>query len=122
VEAVRRRFEDWRRDPERGRRIPEELWRAAAELAGTNGIWRTAQALRLNNNELKQRVLDDRGASDDGRARSGFIELPQTDPGKSGGCVIELEDRLGTRLRVELPGWAVPDLAALAREFRRSAP
>jgi hypothetical protein len=125
VEAVRQRFEDWRRDPGRGRRIPDELWRAAIEVATEHGIWRTARALRLNSGELKERLMAVSGqsAGASGRSRaSAFVELPPPILGAGGECVIELEDRSGTRLRIRLPGWVMPDLAALAREFRRSEP
>jgi hypothetical protein len=123
VEAVRRRFEDWRRDAGRSRRIPEELWRVAVDLAAQHGIWRTARALRLNNAALKQRLVAAERAGATQRARlASFVELPSPAVGAVGECVVELEDRIGTKLRVRFPGWTVPDLAALAREFRRSEP
>ena len=56
AEAVRRRFELWRRT-RRGRgRIPEKLWTSAAKLAGTYGLCRTARTLGLDYNALKRRV------------------------------------------------------------------
>jgi hypothetical protein len=122
VEAVSRRFEDWRRDPGRGRRIPEDLWRAAIDVAAQHGIWRTARALRVNNGELKRRLEAARREGEHGGAQAAaFVELPPTMVGAGAECVVEIEDPRGTRLRVRLPGWVVPDLAALAREFRRGA-
>jgi hypothetical protein len=119
MEAVRLRFETWRRNRGASRRIPEDLWREAVELAGRHGVWRTARALRLNNNELKQRLVA-RTACDEG---STFVELsPPMMAGGGAECVVEFEDAKGTRVRVRLPGWVVPDLAALARAFRRSEP
>ena len=109
--------------PGRDRRIPEGLWRAAVELAARHGIWRTARALRLNNGELKERLLATGTTGPPGESgAAAFVELPPPIVGAGGECVVELEDRRGTRLRVRLPGWVVPDLAALAREFRRSEP
>jgi hypothetical protein len=121
VEAVRRRFENWRRDPGRGRRIPEELWQAAVELAARHGVWRTARALRLNNGELMKRLVATREAGvAGGSGATPFVELSPSALGMGGDWAVEIEDRKGTRLRVRLPGWVVPDLAALAREFLRS--
>ena len=122
VEAVRRRFESWREGPKEGRRIPEELWGAAVELAVGHGVWRTARALRLNNDELKRRLVASRRVSGaGGPGGPAFVELSPPVVGAGGECVLEYEDREGTRLRVRLPGWVVPDLTALTREFRRSA-
>jgi hypothetical protein len=122
IEAVRRRFEDWRGDPERSRKIPEELWRLAVNLAAEHGIWQTARALRLNNGVLKERVVAARSAgTEPGSGPASFVEL-SSPMAAAGECVVEFEDRSGTKLRVRLPGWVVPDLPALAREFRRSAP
>ena len=54
--GLRRRFEQYRRARKVRTRIPEELWDAAAKLAGRLGIYRTCEALRLNYYDLKKRV------------------------------------------------------------------
>lgn len=56
VEAVRRRFELWRRTRQGRARIPEQLWTSAVKLAGAYGLCRTARTLGLDYNALKQRV------------------------------------------------------------------
>ena len=56
VEAVRRRFELWRRTRRGRARIPEKLWTSAAKLAATYGVCRTARTLGLDYNALKQRL------------------------------------------------------------------
>ena len=40
LEEVRRQFEDWRRTRERRTRIPEPLWRVAAEAAALERVHR----------------------------------------------------------------------------------
>jgi hypothetical protein len=120
VESVRRQFEKWRRDPGRDRRIPEDLWQAAAELAREHGIWRTALALRLNNQALKERLAAAGSPSRSEVPRGAFIELSPPMLRAGADCVLELVDRQGNRMRVELRGCVAPDLAALTREFRRS--
>lgn len=56
LEAVRRRFELWRRTRQGRSRIPEKLWTSAVKLAATYGLCRTARALRLDYNALKQHL------------------------------------------------------------------
>ena len=117
------RFEDWRRT-RRGRLpIPEPLWAAAAELAGSHGVCRTAQVLRLEYKKLKQ--LTD-GEADGKRVRrrrapapATFMELapPATVAAE---CVIELEGPRG-KLRVQWKGTTAPDLAGLSRVLWESA-
>lgn len=55
-EAVRRRFELWRRTRRGRARIPERLWTSAVKLAATYGLCRTARTLRLDYKALKRRV------------------------------------------------------------------
>ncbi len=53
LSEIRDEFERWRRDRPRGTRIPEPLWRAAAEAGRDHGVSRTAQELRLDYYALK---------------------------------------------------------------------
>lgn len=120
---VRQRLEQWRQLPrsEGRRRIPERLWRAAVELAGQHGTYRTARALGLNYQNLKDRLGSAgqrEGAAHEERGGA-FVELT---PAFVGGpeCVVDLEDGTGARMRIQLRGAAAPDLAALASGFWRS--
>ena len=56
LEAVRRRFERWRRTRRPPSRIPDPLWVVAVKLVGRYGIHRTARALRVDYYSLKKRV------------------------------------------------------------------
>ena len=122
VEVVRRRFEQWRRSPDRGRRIPDELWQAAADLAERQGVHRTGLALGLNAQALRERV-----AAAGSRAAFGspgavkFVEVAATEAPRDFGAewILELEDGRGAKLRVRAGAWAAPDLAALTRAFLR---
>ena len=116
LSRVQRKIAQWR-GGRRGRtRIPEELWRAAAELASAHGINRIARALRLDYYSLQKRVA--------AMARSGshapeFVELlPGGLPAPRPECLIEVEDPDGAKLRIHLQGGAFPDVAALTRGFR----
>jgi hypothetical protein len=47
IEAVLRRLDAWRRDEQRGRRIPDDVWRDASQPAREHGVHPIARALRL---------------------------------------------------------------------------
>jgi hypothetical protein len=54
VEELRRRFEEFRSQHQTRTRLPEELWRAAGEIAGRRGINLVCRCLRLDSNSLKK--------------------------------------------------------------------
>ena len=54
VEELRKRFEEFRSQHQRRTRLPEELWRAAAEIAGRRGMNLVSRCLRLDSNSLKK--------------------------------------------------------------------
>ena len=114
--GVQRKLTHWRQRHRRGARIPEELWREAAELASAHGINRIARALRLDYYSLKKHSA--------ATARSGirtpeFVELlPSGMSAPRPECLIEVEDPGGAKLRIHLQGGELPDVAALTRGFR----
>ena len=113
---AQRKIEQWRQRRRPRARIPEELWREAAELAGSYGINRTAKALRLDYYSLKNRVA---AAARSGERASGFVEiLPGGMPVSRPECTIEVEDRSGVKMRIRLQGGDFPDVAGLIGVFR----
>jgi len=118
LEGVRRRFERWRGTRKAHARIPDSLWDAAALMAGSYGISRTANALRVNYHALKKRLGRKTAAASrqeaEGDAR--FVELTPFAPRGSCECLLEWEDG-GAKMRVRLQGVGMPDLAALGRSF-----
>jgi hypothetical protein len=120
LEVARERFESWRRTRKQ-RRIPEELWALAAKIAGSCGAHRTAQALRLNPQSLRERMTTAKTAvSDRDSARRGFVELAPVAFGGPGSWVVELSSSSGARMRIEAHGERL-DVEALARGFLSSA-
>ncbi len=118
LEALRRRFERWRRSRTARSRIPDALWASAVQAAGRYGLHRTTQALRLDYYALKKRVEDAASDSEpDREAAATFLELPAPVSGGVSECVVELEDPGGAKMRLHLKGGAVPDVTALARSF-----
>ena len=120
VEALRRRFKQWRRTRKIGSRIPEPLWSAAVKLAEVHGIHLTAKALGIDYYSLQKR-LEEKSASVSRTAApaSGarFVELAAPAPMAVPECILELEDVAGAKMRIHIKGMEAPDLAALSRSF-----
>ena len=116
---ARRQFERWRRSRKRGTRIPEALWRAAAEAGQEHGVSKTAQALRLDYYALKKRVesVPEERVATAPPSEVKFLEIPLGAPPARPECVLEFEDGQGARLRVELQGSALAELETVARSL-----
>ena len=113
---AQRKIEQWRERHRPRARIPEELWREAAELARAQGVNRTARALRLDYYSLKKRAAAAAGSGERGPQ---FVEiLPGGMPAARPECLIEVEDPSGAKMRIRLQGGDLPDLAALIGVFR----
>ena len=116
LEAVRRRFELWRRTREGRSRIPDVLWNSAVKLSATYGIHRTAKTLRLNPDSLEKHVAsaDGNGSRGPGKFRqeatTAFIELVPPEGACSPECIVELEDPRGTKMRIHVKGNQTPDV------------
>lgn len=121
LEGVEQRFESWRKSRKGRAPIPEELWRAAAELSSAYTVGKISKALRLDYSALKKHVLS-AGCSDElqrqGPACGGFVEIDWSARAANGECVVELEDP-GAKLKVLLRGNSNFDVAGLARMFWR---
>jgi hypothetical protein len=120
LERARRQFERWRRLPKPDRRIPEALWRAAVEAAGCHGISKTALALSLSHQTLKERVEAIGPRPLTGAPGPAFVELLPPALVGAAECVVELEDRRGTRMRIQIRGTGTPDVTALTKTFLAS--
>jgi len=116
--VAKRGFEQWRGSRNRGRRIPEGLWRLAAEAASIHGVYSTARRLRLNPTKLKEWVqrFAQGQVSEDG---PGFVELPWLGAAAVAECILEAEDRVGRKLRIHLKGGATAQAASLGRMLWR---
>jgi hypothetical protein len=115
--AAHRSFAEWRSTRTKHCRIPPALWRAAVRCARKHGVYRTAQALRLDHKYLKQRLQAGSGTCPARKEAVGFVELSPGAWSALAQCRLELESPRGTKLRLELTGSAVPDLVELARRF-----
>lgn len=117
-----RRFERWRRHRS-GRRIPEELWSLATDLASRYGLSRTSRVLRIQYYDLRRRVEEAPPSSSGGSSPSpAFVEVLPGPPPTRPRCVVEFERPWGTKMRIEVHGGSLPDLAGLSRLFLEQQP
>jgi len=119
LDEAKARFEAWRQNRKGKTPIPEELWLAAAEVAGKEGVSRTATELHVEWNELKRRVAT-AGVERRRPAPPAFVELVAPPAESIPECMIELEGRKG-KLRIHVKGAPASYLATLSRELWESA-
>jgi hypothetical protein len=124
LEELRKRFEEFRNQHQSRTRLPEELWHAAAEIAGRRGMNLVCRRLRLDANSLKKWMST--GASGPGRKHtrrerstppSAFVELLTPASGVAAGCIIEVESHRGGKLRLEVKGITTSEIAQLIHSF-----
>ena len=84
-------------------RLPQALWTSAATLALTCGVGPVARTLRLDYNKLKRQVAPPAPAVP--LAPASFVELQPREwmPQAATLCRIELSDRAGAKMTLELP-------------------
>jgi hypothetical protein len=120
IKAVRKRFEDWRKTKEGRERIPDRLWASAIRLCKDHNVHRVSTWLRLNHSALRDRV-EAAAARRVPRKKSqpAFVELVAQGQSTPAEYTLELENADGAKIRIELRGAGVGDLAVLARSLWR---
>src|SRR4051812_13670815 len=120
LEQLKRWFEEFRGTRMTRGRLPEPLWKQAAEMARRYGLNPTAQALGLDYNRLKKRM----GTSPDRAKRTkkevtipAFVELIGSGPTVIAECQVEVESEHGAKLRLQLKSVTPSELASLLRAF-----
>jgi hypothetical protein len=125
VEALRVQFEEFRGGHDKRTRLPEELWRAAAEIARHRGMNVVCRSLRLDANSLKKWMGQDsktvkakrKTRKQTAEAAAHFVEL--ITPAASGGssCMVEVDSPRGGKLRLEWKGVSASEVTQLIRTF-----
>jgi len=127
VEELRKRFEEFRNRHETRTRLPEELWRAAAEIAERRGMNLVCRYLRLDANSLKKWM--GRGGVSGPRRKytrrkhsavapaAAFAELLTPASRVAASCIVEVESQRGGKLRLELKGIATSEISQLIHSF-----
>ena len=119
---LKERFATWRAGRKLGMRIPPELWSAAVEMVAVHGACRVTGELNLDYDMLKQRVAQAGGKVTSTELAPRFVELfapAGAMPTQSAqpGCVVEMANARGARMRVELNGHGLGSLSALCNAF-----
>lgn len=121
IEQVRGRLQEWRGRRKRGTRIPEDLWMAAVKLAMKYPPARIAHALGVDYSGLKQRLrVAKRHEPKEPESQAGFVELVSFAPSSHCQCTMEIEDRRGAKLKLELKGVSAGEVAAVSRALWRA--
>ena len=115
--AARRRFLTWRSTRKGHGPIPSPLWKMAVRCATKYGVYRTVRALGLDYNTLKRRVKASTALPVAPARPSTFLELVPPARNWPAEAIVEVERPGGAKLRIELRGSGIPDLAELARRF-----
>ena len=121
LQPLAQRLQAWRATRPLGQRIPEELWKAAADLARVHGLSRTATALKLSYSDLQRRLSGQRVSR---RRRQlsppAFVELAPALPATLRECgTLEVVQGSGSRLIVRLPNAKPRELLPLVKLFLR---
>ena len=118
VEALRRQVEQWRQTRRHREPMPDPLWWLAARLARQYGVARISRFAQLDYYSLKERLESlDRAGVAEPEKRPAFVELALPPAAPVPECIVELEHPRGGRMRIQVKGGGVPDLAALSRSF-----
>ena len=119
---VRRQLEAWRRRRKPRERIPEDLWKAMAELARVFGVSRVCQALRIEYHALNERVQPAERSRRQNNHHATFVELPVPVPTPQSQCLVELEDGSGAKMTLHLEPGNGTEVLSLVQAFWRRQP
>ena len=113
------RLRVWRETRIAGQRIPEELWRAAGNLARVHGVSAISTVLRLHYYDLRRHTFPESGSS--APRQPAFVELarPVIAPSPES-WTLELHQASGSKLTLRLPNATAKELLPLVQQFLRS--
>jgi hypothetical protein len=132
LEELRVRLAEFRSAHQPRTRLPEELWRAAAEIAAQRGMKITARLLHLDRNSLTKWMDKEAGETQRPaepkrakrkytRTRAAVMETPANVSGTagslSGQCCQLHRGSSGGKLRMELKGLGASEIAQLLHTF-----
>ncbi len=118
LETVKQEFQQWRASRKHRSRIPEELWEAAASLSEQYSVHYISRSLGLNHSALRDRVSA-RSMGGNKDIQTCFFELPLPQSAPIVGCLVEMENSHGNKMRMHFTGEASFDLRALGQDFWR---
>jgi len=118
IDRLCQQIEQWRKNRRRHEAMPKRLWEMATDLARQQGVSFVSRAARLSYSSLQTRVNRQPGADPERPSNCPtFIELPLSISAPCPECMIEMENSLGSRMRIQVKGMPMPDLMELSRAF-----
>jgi len=118
LEEVLDEFENWRKTRKKRTPIPEALWESAVSLSEDYPTLQISKALRLNYTTLKNRVqATHSGFSPRTASGPDFVELDFGGSIFPSECIVEMEDKSGSKMKMHLKGVTGLDLLELGRAF-----
>ncbi len=122
LSEVKEQFKIWRKTRKTPRPIPDKLWQAAVSLTATHSISQISKELVLDYNALKRRVPTRKKNTAAKMSPAGFIELNLEPPAAVLECIVEMQDSLGSKMRMHIRGKTEFDPVQLAQAFWRKRP
>ena len=119
LSEVKDEFKNWRRTRKSPHPIPEKLWQAAVSLCAHHSVSKISRELIVDYSALKRRVSNKRPKKVTKVSRPDFIELDFAPPATIPEFVIEMEDSLGRKMRMQFKNKTDLDLAELVKVFWR---
>jgi hypothetical protein len=109
------RLQEWRQHHRRPTPIPADIWSATLDLAREHGISPVARALKLDYGAIKKRLHGSVPRSNSAGPLATFLEWPGDQI--VGDCLMEIENRQGARLRLQITNAKVAAVVGILREF-----
>ena len=122
ISEVKEQFKIWRRTRKSPRPIPEKLWAAAVSLTAKHSISQISKELVLDYSTLKKRAAVKKKAGTASMSPADFIEVNLQPPAAVAECIVEMQDILGSKMRMHFRGKTDFDLLELAKAFWRKKP
>ena len=122
LSEVKEQFKIWRRSRKSPRPIPEKLWAAAVSLTANHCLSQISKELVVDYSALKKRVAIKKKDNAASMSPPGFIELNLEPLAAASECIVEMQDILGSKMRMHFRGKTDFDLLELAKAFWRKKP
>ena len=122
LSEVKEQFKIWRRTRKSPRPIPEKLWAAAVSLTAKHSISQISKELVLDYSALKNRVAIKNKDNAVSMSPAGFIEVNLEPLAAASECIVEMQDILGSKMRMHFRGKTDFDLLQLAKAFWSKKP
>ena len=122
LSEVKEQFKIWRRTRKSPRPIPKKLWAAAVNLTAKHSISQIAKELVLDYSTLKKRAAVKKKTGSASMSSADFIEVNLEPLTAVSECIVEMQDILGSKMRMHFRGKTDFDLLELAKAFWSKKP